>query len=109
MYRAEGATTRKLSGNKDRKRINLEKETLVSTEGVKTLRFKYRGLTGVNLSDKTLKNIFLNEFHKEHGAKFVPFAGYEMPINYKKGIINEHLHVREKFGIFDVSCFVYLC
>ena len=55
------------------------------------------------MSDKALKNIFLNEFHLENGAKFVPFAGYEMPINYKKGIINEHLHVREKAGIFDVS------
>ena len=55
------------------------------------------------MSDKALKKIFLNEFHRENGAKFVPFAGYNMPINYKKGIINEHLHVREKVGIFDVS------
>ena len=47
--------------------------------------------------------IFLNKFHSENGAKFVPFAGYQMPINYKKGIIGEHLHVREKTGIFDVS------
>ena len=45
----------------------------------------------------------LYNFHKSLGAKFVPFAGYEMPINYKKGIINEHLHVREQAGIFDVS------
>ena len=35
--------------------------------------------------------------------KFVPFAGYDMPINYKKGIINEHIHVRNHTGIFDVS------
>ncbi len=55
------------------------------------------------MSDKTLKNVFLRDFHRENDAKFVPFAGYEMPINYKKGIINEHLHVREKVGIFDVS------
>ena len=55
------------------------------------------------MSDNALKNIFLNVFHRVNGAKFVPFAGYEMPINYKKGIINEHLHVREKAGIFDVS------
>ena len=55
------------------------------------------------MSDKTLKNIFLNKFHRDNGAKFVPFAGYDMPINYKTGIINEHLHVREKIGIFDVS------
>ncbi|MBD1147914.1 glycine cleavage system aminomethyltransferase GcvT [Pelagibacterales bacterium SAG-MED31] len=62
-----------------------------------------RAETGDYLSDTALKYIFLNDFHREHGAKFVPFAGYEMPINYKKGIINEHLHVREKAGIFDVS------
>ena len=55
------------------------------------------------MSDNALKKIFLNVFHRVNGAKFVPFAGYEMPINYKKGIINEHLHVREKAGIFDVS------
>ena len=62
-----------------------------------------RAYTGENLSDKTLNDIFLKEFHSLNGAKFVPFAGYKMPINYKKGIINEHLHVREKVGIFDVS------
>lgn len=55
------------------------------------------------MSDNALNKIFLNVFHRVNGAKFVPFAGYEMPINYKKGIINEHLHVREKAGIFDVS------
>ena len=55
------------------------------------------------MSDKTIKKIFLHEFHRVNDAKFVPFAGYDMPINYKKGIINEHLHVREKVGIFDVS------
>ena len=55
------------------------------------------------MTDKTLEYIFLNKFHSENGAKFVPFAGYQMPINYKKGIIGEHLHVREKTGIFDVS------
>ena len=38
------------------------------------------------MSDKALKNIYLKEFHREKGAKFVTFAGYEMPINYKKGI-----------------------
>ena len=33
----------------------------------------------------------------------VPFAGYEMPINYTGGIIEEHLHTRESAGLFDVS------
>ena len=33
----------------------------------------------------------------------VPFAGYEMPVNYTDGIIKEHLHTRESAGLFDVS------
>lgn len=33
----------------------------------------------------------------------VPFAGYEMPVQYPEGIIKEHLHCRENVGIFDVS------
>lgn len=41
--------------------------------------------------------------HKDAGAKLVPFTGYEMPVNYPPGIIKEHLHTREKAGLFDVS------
>ena len=41
--------------------------------------------------------------HVEAGAKIVPFAGYEMPVQYPAGIIKEHLHTREKAGLFDVS------
>ena len=41
-------------------------------------------------------------FHKELGAKIVPFAGYEMPVQYE-GINQEHLHVRTGVGVFDVS------
>jgi aminomethyltransferase len=37
------------------------------------------------------------------GAKMVPFAGYEMPVQYPTGIIAEHLHTRAKAGLFDVS------
>ena len=48
-------------------------------------------------------NIALNDFHLSQGAKMVPFAGYNMPINYKSGIINEHKNVRRQSGIFDVS------
>ncbi len=36
------------------------------------------------------------------GAKMVPFAGYEMPVEYA-GVRQEHLNVREKVGVFDVS------
>jgi len=55
------------------------------------------------LTDEALKDIYLKELHKENDAKFVPFAGYNMPINYKQGIINEHIHVRNHTGLFDVS------
>lgn len=41
-------------------------------------------------------------FHREMGAKLVPFAGYIMPVEYS-GINDEHLTVREKVGVFDVS------
>ena len=45
----------------------------------------------------------LYNLHKKFNAKFVSFAGYEMPIQYKDGIIAEHNLTREKSGIFDVS------
>ena len=45
----------------------------------------------------------LYDFHKNLGAKFVPFAGYEMPIQYKEGIVKEHISTRQSAGFFDVS------
>ena len=42
------------------------------------------------------------EKHKQHGGKLVPFAGYEMPLQFK-GIVKEHRAVREAVGLFDVS------
>ena len=45
----------------------------------------------------------LYDFHKNLGAKFVPFAGYEMPIQYKDGIVKEHICTRQSAGFFDVS------
>jgi aminomethyltransferase len=44
----------------------------------------------------------LYDEHKALGARLVPFAGYEMPIQYK-GIVEEHRAVRERAGLFDVS------
>ena len=41
--------------------------------------------------------------HRELGAKLVPFAGYEMPLQYANGIVKEHTHVRSAAGFFDVS------
>ena len=45
----------------------------------------------------------LYKYHKTLGAKFVPFAGYEMPIQYKDGIVKEHISTRTHAGFFDVS------
>lgn len=50
-----------------------------------------------------LKQLPLGDLHRELGGKMVPFAGYEMPVQYEKGVKAEHLHVREKAGLFDVS------
>jgi glycine cleavage system T protein (aminomethyltransferase) len=45
----------------------------------------------------------LDALHRELGAKMVPFAGYDMPVQYPTGIIKEHLQTREQAGLFDVS------
>lgn len=45
----------------------------------------------------------LYDKHVECGAKIVDFSGWEMPLHYGKGIVYEHLSVRQKLGIFDVS------
>ena len=45
----------------------------------------------------------LYNYHKNLGAKFVPFAGYEMPIQYLEGIVKEHISTRTYAGFFDVS------
>jgi len=50
-----------------------------------------------------LTELPLAGLHAELGAKFVPFAGFSMPVQYKAGVMNEHLWTREKAGLFDVS------
>jgi len=45
----------------------------------------------------------LYDLHLELGAKMVPFAGYEMPVQYPMGVMKEHLHCRSAAGLFDVS------
>ena len=53
--------------------------------------------------ESSLQQTPLYHLHQELGAKLVPFAGYEMPVQYPLGIKKEHLHTREKAGLFDVS------
>ena len=50
-----------------------------------------------------LKRTPLYDLHEELGAKMVPFAGYEMPVQYPLGVMKEHLHCRTAAGLFDVS------
>ena len=45
----------------------------------------------------------LYDLHVELGARLVPFAGYEMPVQYPLGVMKEHLHTRSAAGLFDVS------
>lgn len=45
----------------------------------------------------------LYDLHLELGARMVPFAGYEMPVQYPAGVLAEHLHTRAQAGLFDVS------
>ena len=49
-----------------------------------------------------LEKLPLDAWHRERGGRMVPFAGYEMPVQYE-GIMAEHLWTREKAGLFDVS------
>src|SRR5438067_6004244 len=50
-----------------------------------------------------LRRTPLYALHAELGARFTPFAGYEMPVQYKEGLRAEHLHTRAHAGLFDVS------
>jgi aminomethyltransferase len=54
-------------------------------------------------TSESLRRTPLYALHVELGAKLVPFAGYEMPVQYPTGILKEHLHTRAKAGLFDVS------
>jgi aminomethyltransferase len=51
----------------------------------------------------SLKSTPLTGLHRSLGAKLVPFAGYEMPVQFSDGILKEHLHTRTAVGLFDVS------
>ncbi len=53
--------------------------------------------------DQTLRRTPLYDLHVALGAKMVPFAGYEMPVQYPAGVLKEHLHTRKAAGLFDVS------
>src|ERR1700753_2041981 len=59
--------------------------------------------TDMSANADTLKTTPLHALHVALGAKMVPFAGYDMPVQYPAGVLKEHLHTRAKAGLFDVS------
>src|SRR6267154_143603 len=63
------------------------------------------GISRMAQSDaaSTLRHTPLYAMHVRLGARMVPFAGYDMPVQYPGGIIKEHLHTRAAAGLFDVS------
>ncbi|MDJ0949026.1 MAG: glycine cleavage system aminomethyltransferase GcvT [Alphaproteobacteria bacterium] len=52
---------------------------------------------------RTLRETVLHEWHAKHGGKMVDFAGWDMPVQYETGTIQEHLATRRHAGLFDVS------
>ncbi len=52
---------------------------------------------------ESLKRVPLHDLHVARGGKMVPFAGYDMPVQYAAGVLKEHLHTRSRAGLFDVS------
>ncbi|MBI5323580.1 glycine cleavage system aminomethyltransferase GcvT [Bradyrhizobium sp.] len=54
-------------------------------------------------TNSTLKHTPLHALHLARGGKMVPFAGYDMPVQYAAGVLKEHLHTRTAAGLFDVS------
>jgi aminomethyltransferase len=60
-------------------------------------------VTQSDTCDARLLRTPLHDFHVRQKARFVAYAGYEMPIQYPDGVLREHLHTRASAGIFDVS------
>jgi aminomethyltransferase len=54
-------------------------------------------------TDSPLKRTPLHALHIASSAKMVPFAGYDMPVQFAAGVLREHQHTRAAAGLFDVS------
>jgi aminomethyltransferase len=54
-------------------------------------------------SSDSLRRTPLYDLHRALGARMVGFAGYDMPVQYRMGVLKEHLHTRAAAGLFDVS------
>ena len=65
--------------------------------------FAHPTLLGGGILSEDLNRLGLHDLHVALGGKMVPFAGYEMPVQYPAGVLKEHLHTRTAAGLFDVS------
>src|SRR5258705_5768327 len=54
-------------------------------------------------AETSLQTTPLHALHFARGGKMVPFAGYDIPVQYPAGVLREHLHTRTSAGLFDVS------
>ena len=75
-----------------------------STDATQARGEPYRGDPegGDDAQPQPLEALPLDAWHRARGGRMVPFAGYEMPVQYE-GIMAEHLWTRENAGLFDVS------
>ena len=80
--------------------LTLERELFSPKEQISQAKKTEGANERVNME---VKKTPLFNLHQKNGAKFVEFAGYQMPIQYKEGIIEEHKYTRTHSGIFDVS------
>src|SRR5437660_8787559 len=55
------------------------------------------------MTETTPRHTPLHALHVARGGKMVPFAGYDMPVQFAAGVLKEHLHTRKSAGLFDVS------
>ena len=60
-------------------------------------------IMGTEATGEVLLKTPLYDTHVKYKGKIVPFAGYLLPVQYDKGVIEEHMAVRTKCGLFDVS------
>ena len=52
---------------------------------------------------ESLRQTPLRDWHASHGARMVPFGGWDMPVQYATGVLTEHHAVRNAVGLFDIG------
>src|SRR5947209_18403214 len=76
---------------------------LFVSAGIRPAARRSRIMLAVDPKSEPLLITPLHALHIARGGKLVPFAGYEMPVQFPAGVLKEHLHTRSQAGLFDVS------